>query len=174
MDGSFEEIQFNPLWSEYSFLFLFFFFFCHNTCFKPYVYFKEINILGNNVSIKGISHLLFISGKTKEMQVAAPREIQRHGNTQSTHTPTPTHHFKHLPATSVYHACSEYYFFSFFFFFVVLELYAWCMEVPRLGVELELYLLAYTTATATWDLSCICKLHHSSRQHLILNSLIEA
>ena len=28
-----------------------------------------------------------------------------------------------------------------------------CMEVPRLGVELELQLLAYTTATATWDLS---------------------
>ena len=25
------------------------------------------------------------------------------------------------------------------------------MEVPRLGVELELQLLAYTTATATWD-----------------------
>ena len=25
------------------------------------------------------------------------------------------------------------------------------MEVPRLGVKLELQLLAYTTATATWD-----------------------
>jgi len=31
------------------------------------------------------------------------------------------------------------------------------MEVPRLGVELEL--LAYTTATATWDLSHVCDLH---------------
>ena len=29
------------------------------------------------------------------------------------------------------------------------------MEVPRLGVELELYLLAYTTATAMPDLSHI-------------------
>ena len=29
------------------------------------------------------------------------------------------------------------------------------MEVPRLGLELELQLLAYPTATATWDLSCI-------------------
>ena len=30
------------------------------------------------------------------------------------------------------------------------------MEVPRLGVESELPLLAYTTATATWDRSRIC------------------
>ena len=40
----------------------------------------------------------------------------------------------------------------------------WRMEVPRLGVELELQLLAYTTATATWDPSHIWDLHHSSRQ----------
>ena len=38
------------------------------------------------------------------------------------------------------------------------------MEVPRLGVTLELQLPAYTTATATSDLSCICDLHHSTRQ----------
>ena len=37
------------------------------------------------------------------------------------------------------------------------------MEVPRLGVESELELLVYTTATATRDLSCACDLHHSSR-----------
>ena len=36
------------------------------------------------------------------------------------------------------------------------------MEVPRLGVESELQLLAYTTATATRDLSHIYDLHHSS------------
>ena len=48
------------------------------------------------------------------------------------------------------------------------------MEVPRLRVGLELQLLAYTTATATWDLSCVCDLHHSSRQHRIINPLIEA
>ena len=35
-------------------------------------------------------------------------------------------------------------------------------------------LLAYTTATATWDLSCIYDLHHSSRQRQILNPLSEA
>ena len=32
------------------------------------------------------------------------------------------------------------------------------MEVPELGVELELQLLAYTTATAAPDLSHICDL----------------
>ena len=36
---------------------------------------------------------------------------------------------------------------SFFF----LGLYLQHMEVPRLGVELELHLPAYATATATWD-----------------------
>ena len=43
------------------------------------------------------------------------------------------------------------------------------MEVPRLGVELELQLLAYTTATATLDLSCTCNLHHSSWHRQILS-----
>ena len=46
------------------------------------------------------------------------------------------------------------------------------MEVPRLGVvELELQLLAYTTAIAMQDLSHICDLHHSSWQCWILNLL---
>ena len=45
------------------------------------------------------------------------------------------------------------------------------MEVPRLGVELELHLLAYATATATPDLSRICDLHVNSWQSQILNSL---
>ena len=43
------------------------------------------------------------------------------------------------------------------------------LEVPRLGVESELQLLAYTTATATQDPSPICDLHHSSWQRQILN-----
>ena len=47
------------------------------------------------------------------------------------------------------------------------------MEVPRLGVELELELPAYTTTivTATRDLNQICYLHHSSRQCQILHPL---
>ena len=48
------------------------------------------------------------------------------------------------------------------------------MEIPRLGVELELQPPAYTTATAMQDLSCICDLHHSSWQHQILNPLSQA
>ena len=44
----------------------------------------------------------------------------------------------------------------------------------QLGVESELQLLACTTATATQELSCVFDLHHSSRQHRILNPLSEA
>ena len=40
--------------------------------------------------------------------------------------------------------------------------------------QLELQLLAYTTATIMWDQSCICDLHHSSWQRCILNPLSEA
>ena len=35
----------------------------------------------------------------------------------------------------------------------------WHMEVPRPGLEWELQLLAYATATATPDQSCVCNLH---------------
>ena len=48
------------------------------------------------------------------------------------------------------------------------------MEIPRLGVESELQLLAYTTATTMPDPSHICSLHHSSGQCRILNPLSEA
>ena len=45
------------------------------------------------------------------------------------------------------------------------------MEVPRLWVESELQLPAHATATAMWDPSHICDLHHSSRLCRILNPL---
>ena len=48
------------------------------------------------------------------------------------------------------------------------------MEVPRLGVKLELQLPAYTTARAMWDVSHVCNLHHSSWQRRILNPLSKA
>ena len=48
------------------------------------------------------------------------------------------------------------------------------MGVPRLRVESELQLLAYTTATKMQDLSHVCDLHHSSRQYQIINQLSEA
>ena len=47
------------------------------------------------------------------------------------------------------------------------------MEVPRLWVESELQLWAYATVTATWDLSRICDLHHSTWQCQILDLLSE-
>ena len=59
----------------------------------------------------------------------------------------------------------------FFFFFGFLGLHTRHMEVPRWGVELDLQLPASTTATATWDPSLLCDLHHSLQQHWILNSL---
>ena len=48
------------------------------------------------------------------------------------------------------------------------------MEVPRLGVKLELYLPAYTIATATQDWIHICNLYYSSWQCWILNPMNEA
>ena len=65
------------------------------------------------------------------------------------------------------HASSYYY----YFIFLGLEPYLQHVEVPRLGVELELQLLAYTTATARQDLSRICDLCFSLQQCRILNSL---
>ena len=60
----------------------------------------------------------------------------------------------------------------FFFFFLGPHLQH--MEIPRLGVELELQLPAYNTATAMPDPSSICNLYCSSRQLQILNPLTEA
>ena len=64
--------------------------------------------------------------------------------------------------------------FVFFFSFVFLGQDPWHMEIPRLAVELELQLPAYATATAAWDPSRICDLHHGSRQRQILHPLSKA
>ena len=48
------------------------------------------------------------------------------------------------------------------------------MEAPSLGVELELQLPAYATATAMWDPSHVFDLYHSSLQRQILNPLSQA
>ena len=63
---------------------------------------------------------------------------------------------------------------AFFLLFRAAPGRTWHMEVPRLGVESELQLLACTTATAKQDLSRVCNLHHSSWQHQTLNPLSEA
>ena len=78
-----------------------------------------------------------------------------------------------LQANSLPHWSSGYNLF-FYLFIVFLGLHPRHMEVPRLGVKLELQVLAYTTATAMPDLSCVCNSHHSSWQHQILNPMSEA
>ena len=66
---------------------------------------------------------------------------------------------------------------SFAFFFCLLSFlgpHPQHVEVPRLGVKLELQLLAYARATSMPDPSHILDLQHSSRQCQILNILSEA
>ena len=62
-----------------------------------------------------------------------------------------------------------FYIFNFYSLFVFLGLHLQHTEVPRLGVESELQLPAYSTTTATPDPSRVCNLQHSWQQHLILN-----
>ena len=65
-------------------------------------------------------------------------------------------------------------YFYFLFFILLFEgPYLQHMEVPKLGVESELYLPAYAAATATRDPSRVCDLHDSSRQCQMLNPLSE-
>ena len=67
---------------------------------------------------------------------------------------------------------------SIFFFFFLLSLLSRAALAAyagsQTGVESELPLLAYVTATATPDQSRNCDLHHSSRQCRILSPLSEA
>ena len=47
-------------------------------------------------------------------------------------------------------------------------------EIPRLRVQSELHLLAFTSATAMQDPNHICDRHHSSQQYQIPHPLREA
>ena len=63
--------------------------------------------------------------------------------------------------------CSD--FFGTWLFVVCLSVFSlrpdlWHMEVPRLGMELELQLQAYAIVTETWDPSHICDLWHPVAQ----------
>ena len=64
--------------------------------------------------------------------------------------------------------------FLFSFFFCLFRPHLRHMDVPRLGVKSELQLPAYTTATATSDLSFIFNLHYNSQQCQIFNPLTES
>ena len=70
--------------------------------------------------------------------------------------------------------CFSFFSFFFLFLFCFLGPHLWHMKVPRLGIKLELQLLASTTATATQDPSHICDPHHSSWQRQILNPVSKA
>ena len=61
-----------------------------------------------------------------------------------------------------------------FIYLFILGLHLRHMDVPPLGVKLELQLPAYTTAIAMLDPSCICDLHCSLWQRQIFNLLREA
>ena len=83
-----------------------------------------------------------------------------------------------IPLTHSGNSYSTIFYFNFILrfvcLFVFLGLHLWHTEVPRLGVKLELQLLAYTTTTAMHDPSRICNLHHSSQQCQTLNPLNKA
>ena len=65
--------------------------------------------------------------------------------------------------------------FSYFSYYYIVFLWPHLhhMEVPRLGIILDLKLLAYATATAMLDPKCACDLYHSSWQCQILDPLSE-
>ena len=79
-----------------------------------------------------------------------------------------------LASSSPMHICSPFEGVLFVLSFAFLGLHLQHTEVPGRGVESELRLLAYNTATATRDPSCGCNLHHSSWKHWILNPLSKA
>ena len=68
-------------------------------------------------------------------------------------------HFKHQILQSQDYIYADIYFFACLFVFAFLGPHLQHMEVPRLGVESELQLLAYAIVTAMPDLSRVCNLH---------------
>ena len=66
------------------------------------------------------------------------------------------------------------YIYIYIFFFCFLGPHPQHMEVPRVGVKSERQLPATATATAMWDPSRVCNLHHSSWQLQIPDPLSKA
>ena len=63
---------------------------------------------------------------------------------------------------------------NFFFFSVFLGPHLGHMEVPKLGIELELQLQAFAATTEMQDRSRVGDKHYSSWERQILNPLSEA
>ena len=74
----------------------------------------------------------------------------------------------------MYGKVPETFFLLLLFFFFPLGPHPQHRQVPRLGDQYELQLLAYTIAKAMENPSGVCNLYHSSQQHQILNPLSEA
>ena len=66
------------------------------------------------------------------------------------------------------------FYYIYVYIFCFLGPHQWHMETLRLGIESKLQMPACAIATATWDPSHVCDLHHSSRQHRIADSLSKA
>ena len=83
---------------------------------------------------------------------------------------------KHLKLNIIWKAIRQYWsqFHTFIFFFFLFRATPTIYGSSQVRVKSELQLLAYTTATATQDLSCVCDLHHSSWHWRMVNPLSEA
>ena len=88
---------------------------------------------------------------------------------------TNTHSCDHVnQAFNFLFNCVILFFFFFFFLLLVFRAAGSTQGSSQAGVKLELQQTAYTTVTAMLDPIHICSLHHSSRQHQILNPLNKA
>ena len=107
-------------------------------------------------------------------------ELQALNNCYKTHkdsAPNPENHdwIKQNQCQPRKAVSSKVFFGLFFVFcFCFLGLHPRHMEAPRLRVQSDLQLPAYTMAMAGQDPSCICNLHHRSRQRRILHPLSKA
>ena len=85
---------------------------------------------------------------------------------------------KEFQTQSVLTTCLLNIFLNFFFFFFCLFAFSRAAPTAYGGSQgrglIGVVALAYTRATATWDPSCVCNLHHSSGQNWILNPLSKA
>ena len=68
----------------------------------------------------------------------------------------PAEYFNHSSSESIIQFIYLFIYLILFYFICFLGLHPWHMELPRLGVQLELQLPACTTAIAMPDLSHIC------------------
>ena len=105
-----------------------------------------------------------------------PRQVRRAGEVETQGLLWPLLQ----PSSSCPKQCLSQACFSFFLFFFFLVFVSFLgphprhVEVPRLGGRIGAVATGLRHSHRTWDLSCICDLYHSSRQHQILNPLGKA